>query len=183
MKKFLFIILSVLLLPAALPAQQVFLGREGKIMAMGDCLSQALKQKVNNYARSNDMKAVATAQTKKASNALNALLKAYPEYAEQISAVIFSHDNLVKTAAQTEDTKDVLDDLTVQMSFLNNDISFLQKANKDVAEQVRQIVKHDYWLSCKNEAVSLDKLKTLLSQRQEQGPASAKKTFEWLASK
>ena len=181
MKKFLFIILAVLLLPAALGAQTVLPGREGKIMAMGDFLSRMLTQQANKYARAADIQAVALQQTQKAVSSLQALKKAYPEYGVLISSVIDSHEQVVETAAKQAGKEIVLNELTVHLAVLNKDVSVLRRKNEEVAEQVKQIVAHEYWVACIKEAVSMDKMKDVLAQRLKNISASAEKPSGWLA--
>lgn len=181
MKKLLFIMLSVLLIPASLSAQKLFAVREGKILAMGECVSQVLKQQANKYARAADMKAVAVQQTTKAVSALQALKNAYPEYAKMISSVIDSHDQLVKTAARQEKTETVLNDLTVQLAVLHKNILSLRQANEEVSEQAKQIINHEYWVDCIKEAVSMDKIKEALSKRIKNMMVAAPKPEDWLA--
>lgn len=180
MKKILFILSLSLLIPSALPAQQVLPGREGKIMAMGEFLSQILKREANKQVRAADIQAVAEQQTQKANESLKALLKAYPEEAEFLSAIIFSHQQVTATAAKNADKEAVLKELTMQVALLNNDMLHLRKSNKEVAEQVRQIIRHEYWLACQKEAVSLPKMRDMLAERLKTITATPDKFSNWL---
>lgn len=166
MKKLALLLALVVAFPALASAQKYPYGPEGKKMdgaeillsAINKKLTQKEKEIIDERLKYRDLhRTEALEQGKKATEALSALMEAYPEYKEVLEDISFMHTYFVEFAEgkRSRSVKQVYGYIFQQLE------SFYQRFEKlpeEVAEQALEIVDHDYWIEISQENLSLKAL-------------------------
>ncbi len=140
-----------------------YLGPQGKVMALSDLVRRVVNQKSNEVVKSAQEQAQEEAS--KAADSLKALIKAYPELAGLLTGVLNTHRDLVRFALEQTDDRSITETLTRQFEYLYEDVALLEQEDVVVAAQVKQMIRHEYWLSAQNRLVSFENMKSIVYNR------------------
>lgn len=156
MKNVSLMLLAALLLPVGLFAESP----SAQISARGGEFWAKKVQQASIKASKEESQKVAVKESVRAADSLKKLISAYPENASLINELVDDHTRLVAAAGQTEREDNVFyQKLTYELEYLYQDFIALQKADENVASQVREIINHGYWVNNAQRLMTISALK------------------------